>query len=99
MNTRENAESSSLLFVFIATLFVTFLLISNIIAVKLVDLSGLIVPAALVIFPLTYIFGDILTEVYGYGKARFVIWIGFFSNLLMVLVFKLGEILPPAAFW
>lgn len=79
--------------------FITLLVIANIIAVKLVDVFGFILPAAVVIFPISYIFGDILTEVYGYRQARRVIWLGFFCNLLAVIAMWLGQILPPASFW
>jgi uncharacterized integral membrane protein (TIGR00697 family) len=50
-------------------------------------------------FPLSYIFGDILTEVYGYKRSRRVIWLGFSSALLMSLVFYIVQILPPAGDW
>jgi uncharacterized integral membrane protein (TIGR00697 family) len=83
----------------VAAVFVTTLIISNIIAVKLVQLFGLILPAAVVLFPIAYIFGDILTEVYGYARARQVIWIGFFCNLLAVLAIWLAGALPGADFW
>jgi queuosine precursor transporter len=57
-------------FVVVASLFVTCLLTANIIAVKLIVLFGFLVPAGIIIFPLSYLFGDVLTEVYGYGAAR-----------------------------
>jgi len=84
---------------FIAALFVTTLIISNIFAVKLVDLFGLFVPAAVILFPIAYIFGDILTEVYGYARARQVIWTGFFCNLIAVAAIWIGGLLPAAPFW
>jgi len=80
----------------IAAVFVTSLIIANIIAVKLVSIGPLILPAAILIFPVSYIFGDILTEVYGYARARRVIWIGFGCNLLAVIVIWLSIELPPA---
>ena len=80
-------------------LFVVTLLVSNIIAVKLVEIGGLVLPAAIVIFPVSYILGDVLTEVYGYGRARRVIWLGFLCNLLAVLVIAAAGALPPAGFW
>ncbi|HZU06007.1 MAG TPA: queuosine precursor transporter [Chloroflexota bacterium] len=86
-------------FVVVTALFVTTLLTANIIAVKLVDLAGIVVPAAIVIFPLSYIFGDVLTEVYGYRQARRVIWLGFLCNLVMVVAVWVGQVLPPAMFW
>jgi len=83
----------------IAAVFVTSLVVSNIIAVKLVDLGIFLLPAAILIFPVSYIFGDILTEVYGYGQARRIIWTGFGCNLLAVFVFQLSIALPAAPFW
>ena len=56
-------------------------------------------PAGIVIFPISYIVGDILTEVYGYRNARRVIWLGFFCNLLAVVGLVAGQLLPPAGFW
>jgi uncharacterized integral membrane protein (TIGR00697 family) len=84
---------------FVTALFVTTLIISNIIAVKLVNLFGLFVPAAVILFPVAYIFGDVLTEVYGFARARQVIWIGFFCNLVAVAAIWLGGLLPAAPFW
>ncbi len=83
----------------IMALFVTTLVISNIIAVKLVNLFGLFVPAAVILFPIAYIFGDVLTEVYGYARARQVIWTGFFCNLVAVIAIWIGGWLPMAPFW
>jgi len=84
-------------FVIITATFVTCLITANIIAVKPISLGGL--PAAIVIFPLSYILGDILTEVYGYRLARRVIWLGFFCNLIAVIAIWVGQILPPASAW
>ncbi len=87
-------------FVAITALFVTTLIASNIVAVKIVDVWGLYVPAGTVtVFPLSYIFGDVLTEVYGYRRARLVIWLGFACNLLAVMAFTATQYLPAAPFW
>jgi uncharacterized integral membrane protein (TIGR00697 family) len=86
-------------FVIIAAVFVTCLVVSNIIAVKLISVAGLILPAAIIIFPLSYIIGDVLTEVYGYREARRVIWLGFACNLLVVAAVMAGGWLPAAGFW
>ena len=83
----------------VTALFVTTLVISNIIAVKLVSLFGLFVPAAVILFPIAYIFGDVLTEVYGYGRARQVIWTGFFCNLMAAMAIYVSGLLPAAPFW
>ena len=86
-------------FVIITAIFITSLITANIIAVKIISLWSVILPAAIFIFPLSYIFGDVLTEVYGYRWARKVIWLGFVCNLIFVIFAWVGQILPPAAFW
>ena len=86
-------------FVIIAAIFVTCLITANVIAVKVNSLASFILPAAIIIFPVSYIFGDILTEVYGYRQARRVIWLGFFCNLIFVIFVGIGQILPAAPFW
>ncbi len=83
----------------IAALFVTSLVVSNIIAVKLFSAGPFVLPAGIIIFPISYIFGDVLTEVYGYSRARMVIWIGFACNLLAVIVIMLSIQLPPSSVW
>ncbi len=86
-------------FVLITAVFITCLITANITAVKLMHVFGLIVPAAIVIFPISYIAGDVLTEVYGYRQARWVIWLGFCCNLIAVIAIWLGQVLPAASFW
>ena len=86
-------------FVLVVAIFITCLITANITAVKLVELFGLVLPAGIIIFPISYIFGDILTEVYGYRRARRVIWLGFFCNLIAVIAIWMGQLLPAASFW
>ncbi len=86
-------------FVVIAAVFVTCLITANIIAVKFILFLGFLVPAGIIVFPLSYLFGDILTEVYGYAAARRVIWLGFACNLLAVIAIYIGGIAPAAPFW
>ena len=95
----DRTPQHSTWFVVVVAIFITCLLIANIIAVKLVNIFGLTVPAAIVIFPISYICGDVLTEVYGYRRARQVIWLGFACNLLAVVAIWAGQMLPGAAFW
>ncbi len=83
-------------FLVVSALFVTCLITANIIIAKQISIGGIILPAAIVIFPLSYIIGDVLTEVYGYQQARRVIWLGFLCNLIAVVAIWLGKILPPA---
>jgi len=83
----------------IAVIFVTCLITANIIAVKIMSLGPFLLPAAIFVFPVSYIFGDILTEVYGYRQARRIIWLGFLCNLIFVIFAWVGQLLPPAPFW
>ena len=92
-------ESLSPRFVIISALFITALVSANIVAVKLVVITGEVLPAAIVIFPISYIMGDVLTEVYGFRRARAVIWLGFLCNLLVVGTIWVGGLLPAASFW
>jgi uncharacterized integral membrane protein (TIGR00697 family) len=82
-----------------AALFVTCLLTANTIAAKLIAVGGLVLTAGIVIFPLSYVVGDVLTEVWGYAVTRRVIWLGFACNALMVLAVWIGGELPAAPFW
>jgi len=86
-------------FLVVVSLFITCLITANIIAVKLITVFGLVLPAAVIVFPISYILGDVLTEVYGYRQARSVIWLGFACNLILVIAVWLGGILPAASFW
>jgi uncharacterized integral membrane protein (TIGR00697 family) len=83
----------------LAGLFITCLLTANVIAAKLITVGGIVLPAGVVIFPVSYIVGDVLTEVYGYAAARRVIWLGFGCNLLMVIAIRVAGELPPAPVW
>ena len=83
----------------ISVFFVAVLLISNIASSKIVGFGWLTFDAGTLLFPFSYIFGDILTEVYGYKQSRRVIWLGFSAALLMSLVLIVVGYLPPAADW
>jgi uncharacterized integral membrane protein (TIGR00697 family) len=86
-------------FVTCTALFVTCLLTANTIAAKLVAIGGLTLTAGIVIFPISYVLGDVLTEVWGYAATRRVIWLGFACNALLVAAVWLGGELPAAPFW
>lgn len=92
-------KEHSPLFLWLTVIFVTSLLLSNIIAGKLITFFGVVLPSAVILFPVTYIMGDVFTEVYGFSKTRTVIWSGFFANILMSLVFLLVVALPSPGFF
>lgn len=87
-------ERYTKLFIILCTVSITLLLVSNIVATKTVMAFGMVFAAADVIFPITYILGDIFTEVYGFNKAKFVIWLSFLCNLIMVIGFYIAIIIP-----
>jgi len=78
------------------TVFVVVLLISNVIAAKFFAIGPLRVSCAQMLFPITYIFGDIFTEVYGYGASRRAIWYGFFASAIFVTLSYIAVVIPPA---
>ena len=86
-------------FLLITGLFVMALVVSNVVAVKLVGVWDRVFDAGTFLFPLTYLIGDVLTEVYGYRRARLVIWVGFVSSLVSIGAIQLAIVLPPADFW
>ncbi len=83
----------------IGGLFVAILLISNTISSKPWQMGSFVLPSGSILFPLSYIFGNVLTEVYGYSRSRQVIWTGFAANALMALAYWVTVELPPAPFW
>lgn len=84
----------------IVGLFVAVLLISNLASsAKIVSIGPFIYDGGTLLFPLSYIFGDILTEVYGYAAARRCIWIGFAAALLMAIVIAVVGVLPGEVEW
>ena len=80
-------------------LFCTCLIVSNILAFKIISIGPFTATAALFIFPISYIINDLITEVWGYKKARFLIWSGFSMNFLSILFFQLAIYTPHAPFW
>jgi queuosine precursor transporter len=78
------------------TLFVVVLVISNLIASKFFAIGFLRVSCAQILFPITYIFGDIFTEVYGYSASRRAIWYGFFASFILVAITYLATVIPGA---
>lgn len=83
----------------ITGLFVAVLLISNVASSKILEFGWFTFDGGTLLFPLGYIFGDILTEVYGYQRSRKVIWLGFAAAALMSVTFGIVGALPPAQGW
>ena len=96
----NESKNVSRLYMQIGIIFVACLLLSNLIAGKMWAVSDEItLPAAVILFPVTYILGDVFTEVYGFHKARVIIWAGFACSFFAVLVYLLTIALPHPGYW
>lgn len=97
---RSNPDAGhSTLFVMMAILFVVSLIVANTIATKIVMIGPLPVAAGILCFPFSYIISDVLTEVYGYRTARFVVWAGFSCLAFASLIYFFATQLAPAPFY
>src|ERR1035437_5273556 len=83
----------------VVVIFVTTLLVSNLAATKLFQCGPAVFSAGILVFPISYIFGDVLTEVYGFNRTRRIIYMGLVANLIMSLVLYVAIKLPPAQGW
>ncbi len=86
-------------FLVLSVLFCVCLIVANIVEIKTVDIGFATVTAGMVVFPLSYIINDCIVEVYGFRRARLVIWLGFAANLLVTLMLQLAIALPRASTW
>lgn len=89
----------SVSFMVMGILFSVCLVLSNILAVKQFDIWGFPSTAGLIIFPVSYIINDCIAEVWGFKKARFIIWVAFTVNFFAILLFQVSIALPPADYW
>lgn len=94
MKKKEIKENYSEIFLFISILFITCILVSNILASKIINIFGISMTGGVLVFPITYIIGDVLTEIYGYKKSKKIIIYGFICNLIMVILFYIAMKLP-----
>ena len=96
----KDEKTISRLFMCIGVVFIMCLLLSNLIAGKMWAVTeNITLPAAVILFPITYIIGDVFTEVYGFRKARAVIWLGFICSFFAVMVYLLTIALPHPGYW
>lgn len=87
-------KRNSDLYLYLSIIFTTCLLLSNILAAKLIKIGNYSVTAGVIVFPISYIISDIFAEVYGFQKTKKIIYFGFLMNLLMVVVFLIAILLP-----
>lgn len=83
----------------IVGVFVTALIASNLVSAKRALVGGYVIGCGILVFPISYIFGDVLTEVYGYARSRRVIWIGFACAALTAALFAVSDVMPPDPSW
>lgn len=94
-----SVPSVSAVYMLMVVTFTCFLLISNLIEIKTIDLGPLTITAGVILFPFTYIINDCAVEVYGFSRARLMIWTGFTVNLIVSLLLQLAIILPGSPEW
>ena len=96
---RNDKNNYSEIFLIISIMFVVCTLLSNILCSKIISIFGFSCTAGILIFPISYIIGDILTEIYGYKKAQKIILFGFIFNAFATFIFWLAIKLPFPNFW
>ncbi len=89
----------SVLFVAMASLFCVCLIVANLMEIKTIEIGPMTLTAGMLVFPLSYIINDCIVEVYGFAKARFVIWLGFILSILSALLLQLAIIMPGGVSW
>jgi len=86
-------------FMLLGILFTVCLVASNLLETKVIQLFGITAAAGLIVFPISYIINDCIAEVWGFKKARLIIWCGFAANFLVIIFGQLAIQLPAAPFW
>lgn len=99
MNSKDKQQYYSSIFLCIALIFISCILISNILASKIISIFGVSMTGGVLVFPITYILGDVITEVYGFKNSKKIIIYGFMCNLLMVILFAIAMKLPYPEYW
>ena len=86
-------------FMLLGILFNICLVASNLLETKVIQIAGITATAGVIVFPISYIINDCIAEVWGFKKARLIIWSGFLSNFLVIGLAQLAVMLPAAPFW
>lgn len=86
-------------FMVLGIVFCVCLVAANLLETKVVQLGPISVTAGLIVFPISYIINDCIAEVWGFRKARLIIWMGFLMNFMVVAMGQLAVALPAASFW
>jgi len=96
---KDNNKTVSVLFLAMSTLFTTCLMASNLFATKQISIGPAHFTGALLVFPISYIINDVVTEVWGYRRMRMLIWLAFAMNLLFVMLGALVDVIPGEGWW
>lgn len=99
-NPQSNARVAfSPTFLVLAVLFCVCLIVANLMEIKTVAIGPFVITAGVIVFPVSYIINDCIVEIYGFARARFVIWLGFLMNLFVTVLLQIGLWLPGDAAW
>lgn len=96
---QKEKKTVSVLFMLFSILFCVCLITANVLETKQISVGPFNITGGLIVFPISYIINDCVCEVWGYGKARMLIWIGFSMNFLFVTFGALCDLLPAAPYW
>ena len=80
-------------------LFCVCLICSNLLETKIIQVGTVTITAGFLVFPVSYIINDCIAEVWGFRKARLIIWLGFLLNFMALAIFQIALVLPAAPFW
>ena len=86
-------------FMLLGIVFTVCLITANLLETKVVSVFGIDITAGLLVFPISYIINDCIAEVWGFKKARLMIWVGFAMNFFVVLMGQIAVALPAASYW
>lgn len=92
-------QQVSVIYMLMTALFCCCLIISNLVEIKTIDIGPMTITAGVITFPIAYIINDCVVEIYGFSKARLMIWTGFAANLIVTLLLQLAIILPGSPQW
>lgn len=95
----ENISKEERMFLLLGAAFISLLVVSNIIAVKVISIGGLVGPAAVICYALTFAISDTISEVWGKERTTYIIIMGFFASILSAIMIRIAIMLPPAPFW
>lgn len=95
----DKKNNVSVLFLFYSILFCVCLITANVLETKQISLGVFNITGGLIVFPVSYIINDCVCEVWGYRKARLLIWLGFAMNFLFVLFGAIADAIPGAPYW